>query len=73
MNAILYTTHCPLCNVLKKKLEESNISFIEIDNVDTIREIGHQNHISYAPILKVEDKYFNFSNAIAFLKNIEVK
>lgn len=59
MNVILYTTHCPKCEVLEKKLKQKNIDFIiETD----IKEIISMGFLS-APILKVDEKVMDFSDA----------
>ena len=33
MKIILYSTHCPRCNVLEKKLKTKNISYEEINDL----------------------------------------
>ena len=34
MSVILYSTNCPRCNVLKKKLEEKKVEFDISNDVD---------------------------------------
>lgn len=60
---ILYTTHCPRCEVLKKKLMKKKILFIEEDNVKEIMQLGFKS----SPILKVDDSYLEFSEAIDYV------
>ena len=60
---ILYTTHCPKCNVLKKKLESKNIEFKICEDVDLMLSKG----IQQAPYLEVDNELMNFSNAIKWV------
>lgn len=69
MNIILYTTHCPQCNVLTKKLEQKNIEFNIVDDVNVMLSLG----ISAAPALSVDDgEIMNFKQAVAWLNSLEV-
>lgn len=60
---IFYTTHCPKCSVLKKKLESKGIVFLETDNITELIEKG----IKEAPVLKIEDNFLTFSDAIKWV------
>ena len=40
MNVILYTTHCPKCLVLEKKLTSKNIEFEEITDNELMLKKG---------------------------------
>ena len=60
---ILYTTHCPKCNVLKKKLESKNIEFKICEDVDLMLSKG----IQQAPYLEVDNELMDFSNAIKWV------
>ena len=59
----LYTTGCPQCKVLEKKLYASNFSFNIIPGAEDIRALGFLS----APILKVDDKCMTFKEACDFL------
>jgi glutaredoxin-related protein len=56
---ILYSTHCPRCNVLKEKLENKDIEFTEVNDVDEMLKLN----IMSAPMLKVNDDLLNFKRA----------
>ena len=56
---ILYSTNCPRCEILKEKLQKKNIKFEECNNIEEMVKLG----ISTVPILKVDNKYFNFKEA----------
>lgn len=63
----LYTTHCPQCMVLEKKLNNASINYTTEENLEKIEELG----FLAAPILKVDDKYMIFKEACDWIKNIE--
>ena len=60
---ILYSTGCPKCTVLKKKLAEHNIEFIENNDVEEMTKL---NFIS-VPILEVDGKRMNFKEAVEWI------
>ena len=60
---ILYTTHCPKCNVLRKKLEDKNIKFEICEDIDLMLSKG----IQQAPYLEVDNELMNFSKAIKWV------
>lgn len=59
MKIILYSTHCPKCLVLEEKLEDKNIDYELVTNVDEMLKKGFQS----APMLEVDGKIMNFSEA----------
>ena len=67
MEVILYTTHCPRCTVLEKKLNEANVSYEENTNIDEMVSLG----LTTAPALKVGDEIMNFSQAVAWVNKQE--
>jgi len=57
----LYTTHCPKCVVLEKKLRQKGIEFIIVEDIIEMEKLG----VQFAPALKVDDQpIMNFTNAI---------
>ena len=65
--AILYTTHCPRCKILKDKLVEAGISFIECEDVDTMIDKG----IMSAPAFEIDGKIYMFSLAITSIRKFK--
>lgn len=63
MSVILYTTHCPKCNVLHAKLEEKNIEFTENENVRVLIKKGYVS----APILEVDGEFMDFGTAVKWV------
>lgn len=64
MNIILYTTHCPKCKVLQKKLNQNNISYIINQDIDKMLQLG----ILSAPALEINNTILDFGQAIQWLK-----
>lgn len=56
---VFYTTGCPKCGVLKKKLDVKGIKYEENNSVMEMLSLG----ITQVPVLKVEDKLLEFSEA----------
>ena len=59
MNIILYSTNCPKCNVIKKKLGDKNIEYTENNDIDTMLSLG----IKQAPMLSLDGELLNFTEA----------
>ena len=56
---VLYTIECPKCKVLKLKLDKKNIKYSMITDIEVMKEKG----ILSAPILEVNGKLLNFTEA----------
>lgn len=69
---ILYTTNCPKCKVLEKKLENKNVEFEIVDDIDKVLEIADRFGIMSAPILEVNDNVMEFNKAVEFVDNMGV-
>ena len=65
---VLYSTGCPKCNVLEKKLKSKNVDFVIETDIDSIVKMGYTS----APILwyRNSDKYYTFAEAVNFVNNI---
>ena len=66
MKVLLYSTHCPRCNVLKKKLQQKNIQFEEINDVEIMMKKGYMS----APMLEVDDVSMNFKEAVDWINTL---
>lgn len=64
MDVILYSTNCPKCKVLEKKLDSSGINYSIVTDVDVMAQKGFQS----APMLEVDNKIYEFSEAVKWLK-----
>ena len=63
MNVILFSTHCPRCNVLATKLQQKSINYEEINDVDVMVERG----FSSVPMLEVDGVVYDFKKAVEWI------
>lgn len=60
MNEVtLYSTGCPRCNILKKKLDSKGITFTENNNIDEMLSMN----ITQVPVLVVDGEQMEFVDA----------
>lgn len=63
---LLYSTHCPRCNVLEDKLNRKSVSFSIVDNEEEILKKG----IKAVPVLQLEDgTLLEFAQANQWINN----
>ena len=62
-NIILYSTHCPKCNVLEKKLKEKGVQYTEVNDVDKMLAMG----FTEVPVLSVSGNNYKFSEALRWI------
>nr|DAQ17058.1 MAG TPA: peroxiredoxin [Caudoviricetes sp.] len=69
MQITIYTTNtCPKCQILKKKLKEKNIPFLEETDVNKMLELD----ILAVPQMKVDNgKLMNFEQAVQWVNKQE--
>lgn len=56
MNIILYSTGCPKCNILKKKLADAHMEYSVVEDVDVMLSKG----LKDVPWLEVDGNLMNF-------------
>ena len=72
MTVKMYTTHCPKCNVMERKLKEANIEFEEIDDNAKVLEVATSLGFTMAPLLEVDGRVMDFKDGIDWIrKNAE--
>lgn len=66
---ILYTTHCPKCEVLKKKLNLKGIEFYENDSVEEMLDLKILN----VPVLSINEggNLLSFEEAVKWVNEQE--
>lgn len=67
MEIILYSTNCPKCKILEKKLTEKNIKFTKNNNVIDMTELG----IDQVPVLSIDGKLLRFVEANKWINERE--
>lgn len=64
----MYSTGCPKCNVLKKKLDTKGVEYEIITDINTIQKVGEENNINTLPILEVNGNVMDFKGAVKWLE-----
>ena len=68
MEIIMYTTHCPQCEVLAKKLAQKRVSYSAIEDVEIMSSMG----LTAVPALSIDGQIMDFKNSINWLNSLEV-
>ena len=68
MKITLFSTHCPKCNVLEKKLQQKNISYEEVNDVKKKKKKGYLS----VPVLEVDGTSMDFKTANDWINSQEV-
>ena len=69
MSVTLYTTHCPKCKVLEKKLNNKNINYNEVTDMNIMISKG----FTSTPMLEVDGTIMDFSEANKWVNEQEGK
>ncbi|MBR4591321.1 MAG: hypothetical protein IKO36_11805 [Bacteroidaceae bacterium] len=69
MEVIFYSTNCPRCNVLKKKLSSSGIEYTLVTDINEMKEKGFMS----APMLEVDGEIMDFKKAVEWVKGVGEK
>lgn len=68
MSIILYSTNCPRCIQLEKKLISKNVPFIICNDIGEMQRLG----IMSAPVLSVDSELMPFAQAWKWVDNYNV-
>ena len=60
---ILYSTGCPKCTVLKRKLDSAGVGYVERSDADEMVAMG----FTQTPILMVDGDAMGFSEAVKWV------
>lgn len=63
----LYSTHCPRCKVIMKKLEAKGLKYEEVTSIEQMKALG----ISAVPVLEVDGERMDFSKANQWINQQE--
>ena len=66
MSVVLYSTHCPRCCVLEKKLQQKKIDYKEINDTAIMEQKGYLS----VPVLEVNGKSMNFKEAVDWINSL---
>lgn len=68
----LYSTGCPRCNVLKKKLDAAEINYTVVEDMGEIERVCNELKVDMLPILEVEineemSQFMEFPQAVKWV------
>lgn len=63
----LYSTHCPKCNVLEKKLMQKNIVYDEVNDIEVMKKKGYLT----LPVLEIDGVGMEFKAAVEWVNSPE--
>lgn len=66
-NIILYSTHCPRCNVLEQKLKSKKIPYTEVNDTEIMLQKG----FNTVPVLEINGTVLDFKEANNWINNQE--
>lgn len=66
----IYTTGCPKCRVLEKKLEQLGETYETVNDVQKVVEVGRREGILSAPILERDGKFYDFTHAVSLVNEL---
>ena len=64
MSIVLYSTNCPKCKVLEKKLDSIGVDYTIVTDENLMISKG----FSSAPMLEVDGNIMDFGNAVRWAK-----
>lgn len=68
MDITFYTIHCTACDELQFLLDKNGIKYTVVDDEDEVIKIAEANNIYNAPILKVANTVYDYTDAIEWIK-----
>ena len=66
MSVVLYSTHCPRCNVLEKKLQQKEVDYDEVNDTSIMKKKGYLS----VPVLEVDGKSMDFKEAVDWINTL---
>lgn len=69
MSITLYSTGCPKCKVLKAKLDQKDLTYDIETDIEKMKELN----ILSIPVLKVDDKFLQFKDAVDWVNSLMVE
>ena len=67
---IVYTTNCPKCMLLEKKLKEKNIKFEKESDIETIMLKAEKFNLNSVPFIEVDKDVLPFEEAMEYIKGV---
>ena len=73
-NIKLYSTGCPKCNIIEKKLNALNAQYDIITDIDEIKKVCEATNNDMLPLLQIDEAWgvatYDFAGAIKWIKKV---
>lgn len=66
MQVVLYSNDCPRCKILKSKLDEHQIEYRVVDDIDIMESKGFM----MLPMLEIDGQVYNFGEAVKLVNDL---
>ena len=66
---VLYSSHCPKCDMIEKILKEKGINFILEEDENVYLPLAEENGIDSMPFAEVDGKIFDIKDLQEYIKN----
>jgi len=67
MDMIVYSTGCPKCKILVKKLQQKEIPFELVDDEEKVMEIANTNCIQSVPFVEYKGDIYLFEDVVKMI------
>jgi len=64
---VFYSTGCPKCRILKKKLDEKGIEYEVCSDEERMIALG----LTEVPVLEIKGELYSFPNAVCWINQYE--
>lgn len=63
-----YTSHCPICKILKSTMDKNNIEYVEFDDPDLYMPIAEDNGIMSMPFADIDGEILSGNKLREYIK-----
>lgn len=67
MDIVLYSNNCPKCKILKQKLDNKNINYKEVNDINLMISKG----FNEVPLLEIDGEIYQFNKANEWINNFK--
>jgi len=66
----LYTTKCPKCILLERKLKEKGVEFEVVDNLEEVTKMANSVGVSSVPFMVVDNKFMDYNDSMSCINSL---
>lgn len=65
-NLIFYSTDCPRCKILQKKMDDAKLEYTKVTDVDALKDLS----ITKVPMLSIDGNMCGYADAVKYVNEI---